>query len=103
MFQLFPGLQPQALDGGVVRFRRQGVALHPPEFLHFLELPLDVALIFDGNLDLFRRFRGQAGKIRVKPPQVLIPHLGPPEQGNQRRAIADRGGAPLYEESVQFL
>ena len=37
------------MDGGVVRFRRQGAALHPPEFLHFLELPLDVALIFDGN------------------------------------------------------
>ena len=54
------------MDGGVVRFRRQGAALHPPEFLHFLELPLDVALIFDGNL--FLHFTKQG----AGPPLLLL-------------------------------
>lgn len=96
--ELLPRLQPQALNGLVVKVRRQLVSLHPPQFLHLLLLSLDVALVLHTDLHLLFHVRRQLRPLRVKGGQVSVVDLGPFQQGEQRAAVRRVGGAPLPQK-----
>ena len=77
------------------------MALHPLELRHLLQLALDVALIFHGDLDLLGNIRRQRRTAGVKGRQLIIVELRPLQQRQQRTAIRGIGSAVLRQKCRQ--
>ena len=77
------------------------MTLHTLELRYLLQLALDVALIFHGNLDLLCNIRRQCRTAGVKGRQLIIVELRPLQQRQQRTAVRGVGSAVLCQEGRQ--
>ncbi len=79
------------------------MALKAAQLLHLPILSVDIALIFYGDLHLFRHLTGQGGAIRIEGSEVCVAHPGPPQQISQPRPVGAGGFAPGGQHFIQRL
>ena len=72
------------------------------KLLHILELPLDIPLVLHRYFHLLRHILWQIRHVGIEPPQVGVVDLGPPQQGDQGRAVGYGSSAPGGEKGVQL-
>ena len=77
------------------------MTLHALELRHLLQLALDVALIFHGDLDLLGNIRRQRRTAGVKGRQLIIVELGPLQQRQQGAAVRGVRCAVLRQKGRQ--
>ena len=96
--ELFPRLEPQAVDAGIVKLLGQQAALEPRKLLDLSHLAADVALVLHGDLHLLGDVAGEGGTLRIKGGEVGVVDLGPAQQGDEGTAVGDVGGALFCQE-----
>ena len=78
--ELLPRLDAEPFDLHIVGIRGEEAVFSLAESFHLMLFLFDIALIAQGNLDLFLDSGGERVEVRNEGSQIRIPDMRPPEQ-----------------------